>query len=174
MTDLSAARTASAGWADAEARKISEWGQGEIQRILAQTEAYEKELGLHAGAPAVEGAPAPTSDDSGPAGPRFDVVLLGMGPDGHIASLFPGHPSLDVTDRTVVGVHGSPKPPPERVSLTVPALEAAEEVWFVVAGADKAEATARALAGDDPHRTPAAAALGRRRTLWLVDVAAAG
>ena len=122
----------------------------------------------------MEGAPAPTSDDSGPAGPRFDVVLLGMGPDGHIASLFPGHPSLDVTDRTVVGVHGSPKPPPERVSLTVPALEAAEEVWFVVAGADKAEATARALAGDDPHRTPAAAALGRRRTLWLVDVAAAG
>lgn len=114
------------------------------------------------------------TDDAGPAVPRFDVVLLGMGPDGHVASLFPGHDALDVTDRTVVGVHGSPKPPPERVSLTYPALEAAEEIWLVVAGADKAEAVARALSGDDIHRTPAAGALGRRRTLWLLDVAAAG
>ena len=128
---------------------------------------YVEELGRFAAAPGA-------GDDAGPAGPRFDVVLLGMGPDGHVASLFPGHATLDMTETPVVGVHDSPKAPPERVSLTLPAIEAAEEVWLVVAGADKAEATARALAGDDPHRTPAAGALGRRRTLWLLDVAAAG
>ena len=133
----------------------------------ASAERYAEEL-------AAFSAPQGAGDDAGPAGPRFNVMLLGMGPDGHIASLFPGHEALDVTDRTVVGVHGSPKPPPERVSLTLPAIEAAEEVWLVVAGTDKAEAAARALAGDDPHSTPAAAALGRRRTLWLLDVAAAG
>lgn len=113
-------------------------------------------------------------DDAGPAVPSFDVLLLGMGPDGHVASLFPEHDALSVVDRTVVGVHGSPKPPPERVSLTWPAIEAAQEVWLVVAGADKAEAAARALAGDDVARTPAVGALGRRRTLWLLDVQAAG
>lgn len=128
---------------------------------------------LAAFAPAREGD-ATDGDDAGPAVPRFDVVLLGMGPDGHIASLFPGHPALDVLDRPAVAVHGSPKPPPERVSLTYSALEAAEEVWVVVAGTDKAAAAARAIGGDDLHRTPAAGALGRRRTLWLLDVAAAG
>ena len=133
----------------------------------SSAERYAEEL-------AAFSAPPASGDDAGPAGPRFDVVLLGMGPDGHVASLFPGHDALDVADRTVVGVHGSPKPPPERVSLTLPAIEAAEEVWLVVAGAEKAAATARALAGDDVHTTPAAAALGRRRTLWLLDVAAAG
>ncbi|MBO1750336.1 6-phosphogluconolactonase [Actinotalea sp. BY-33] len=115
-----------------------------------------------------------TSDESGPAVPRFDVLLLGMGPDGHVASLFPEHDALEVTATTTVGVHGSPKPPPERVSLTFPAIEAAEEVWLVVGGADKAPAAARALAGEAVRTTPAAGALGRRRTLWLMDVAAAG
>lgn len=112
------------------------------------------------------------SDDAGPEVPAFDVVLLGMGPDGHVASLFPGHDALGVLDRTVVGVHGSPKPPPERVSLTFPALEAADEIWVVAAGAEKADAVARALAGDDG--TPAASAVARTRTLWLLDAAAAG
>lgn len=128
--------------------------------------AYAAELARFAGR--TEG-----SDDAGPAVPAFDVLLFGMGPDGHVASLFPGHEGLSVVDRTVVGVHGSPKPPPERVSLTWPAIEAAQEVWLVVAGADKAEAAARALAGDEVTTTPATAALGRRRTLWLLDVAAA-
>lgn len=130
--------------------------------------AYAEELARHAGAD-VEG-----SDDAGPVVPAFDVVLLGMGPDGHVASLFPGHEALDVVDRTVVGVHGSPKPPPRRVSLTFPALEAADEVWVVAAGAEKAEAVARALADDDVASTPASGAVGRTRTLWLLDAAAAG
>ena len=106
--------------------------------------------------------------------PSFDVVLLGVGPDGHLASLFPGHVALDLTDRTVAGVRGSPKPPPERVTLTYPALAQATELWFVAAGESKAEAVARALAGDDPHRTPSAGAHGRERTRWLIDVAASG
>ncbi|WP_188036999.1 6-phosphogluconolactonase [Actinotalea sp. JY-7885] len=134
----------------------------------AAAEAYAADLARYA-------APAGAAqDDAGPAVPAFDVVLLGMGPDGHVASLFPGHDALAVLDRTVVGVHGSPKPPPERVSLTFPALEAASEIWVVAAGAEKAEAVARALAGDDVRSTPAAGALGRERTLWLLDVAAAG
>jgi len=136
-------------------------------------ERYAAELARFAGAPRGDAAADRVSDDAGPAVPTFDVVLLGVGPDGHVASLFPGQDTVTVTDRTVVAVHDSPKPPPERVSLTFPALEAAEEVWLVVAGADKADAVARALAGAPLEQTPAAGARGRRRTLWLLDVAAA-
>lgn len=116
---------------------------------------------------------ATDGDDAGPAVPAFDVLLLGVGPDGHVASLFPGRASLDVVDRTTVGVTDSPKPPPERVSLTFPAIEAAEEVWLVVAGADKAAAVRRALEGAPADQIPAAGVRGRVRTLWLLDVAAA-
>jgi len=105
---------------------------------------------------------------------RFDIVLLGVGQDGHVASLFPGHPELDVEDTTAVGVRESPKPPPERISLTFPALERTDEVWFVAAGEEKAEAVRRALTpGADPHEVPAARPRGRQRTLWLLDSAAA-
>lgn len=110
--------------------------------------------------------------DDAPA-PELDVILLGMGPDGHVASLFPGHEALAVTGTPVVGVHGSPKPPPERVSLTFEAINAAHQVWFVVAGAEKSAQLAAALGGADPTSTPAAGAYGRERTLWLVDAAAA-
>ena len=77
---------------------------------------------------------------------NFDVLMLGVGPDGHIASLFPGHSALDTTDAITVAVADSPKPPPERVSLTFEALNRARCVWFLVSGEAKAEAVARALA----------------------------
>ncbi|MGI9155433.1 MAG: 6-phosphogluconolactonase [Marmoricola sp.] len=104
---------------------------------------------------------------------QFDVVLLGLGPDGHVASLFPGAPQLDVDDRIAVGVTDSPKPPPERISLTYPALNRTREVWFVVAGEEKAEAVARATRGVDHHDLPAAGVHGQERTIWFVDDAAA-
>lgn len=105
---------------------------------------------------------------------RFDLVLLGIGPDGHVASLFPGFPQLDVEDTVAVPVRDSPKPPSERITLTFPALERSDEVWFVAAGEEKADAVRRARTpGTDPHDVPAARPRGTRRTLWLLDEAAA-
>ncbi|TCC25514.1 6-phosphogluconolactonase [Kribbella speibonae] len=102
--------------------------------------------------------------------PKFDVLMLGVGPDGHVASLFPGYPQLAVTEAAAVAVHDSPKPPPTRVSLTFPRLDRAREVWFVVSGEDKAHAVSQALTGGD---IPAARPHGQDRTLWLLDQAAA-
>jgi 6-phosphogluconolactonase len=105
--------------------------------------------------------------------PSFDVLMLGVGPDTHVASLFPGHPATRETVRTVVGVHGSPKPPPTRISLTFPAIRAAREVWLLAAGEDKAGAVALALSAPGEVQAPASGAYGRARTLWLLDRAAA-
>ncbi|AJT40870.1 6-phosphogluconolactonase [Psychromicrobium lacuslunae] len=105
--------------------------------------------------------------------PRFDVLLLGIGPDGHIASLFPEMAGIRVNDALVVGVENSPKPPPSRVSLTLPTINSAQEVWMVVAGEDKAGAVGLALAGANPVQVPAAGPAGRIKTLWLLDQDAA-
>ncbi len=102
---------------------------------------------------------------------RFDLVLLGMGTDGHVASIFPGHPSGEPTTQTVIGVSDSPTPPSERISLTVNALNRSGQVWFLVSGAEKAASLRGALAGD--QRLPAARVHGEEATVWLIDQAAA-
>ncbi|MCW2549737.1 MAG: devB [Mycobacterium sp.] len=104
--------------------------------------------------------------------PRFDVLLLGLGPEGHIASIFP-ESAAAIDERMVVAVHDCPKPPPTRISLTQKAISAADEVWVVAAGGEKAEAAKRALSGSAPLDVPAAGAKGRSRTLWLLDRTAA-
>jgi 6-phosphogluconolactonase len=103
----------------------------------------------------------------------FDVLLLGVGPDTHVASLFPEHPALHETERLAVAVHGAPKPPPTRVTLTLPAIRSAREVWLLAAGEDKAKAAALALSAPGAVQTPAAGAHGTARTLWLLDRTAA-
>jgi 6-phosphogluconolactonase len=105
--------------------------------------------------------------------PNVDVMLLGIGPDGHCCSLFPEHPGLLVTGRSVIGVRNSPKPPPLRISLSVEGLNAAEQIWVVASGAGKAEAVAAALGGADPIRVPSAGAHGRASTIWFLDTDAA-
>ena len=110
--------------------------------------------------------------DGGHVVPRLDLLLLGMGPEGHVASIFPGSPAVSA-DGTVVAVRDCPKPPPTRVSLGFPAINAAEEVWLLVSGDAKAPAVARALAGAAPAELPAAGVHGSRATRWLLDRAAA-
>ncbi|WRZ93589.1 6-phosphogluconolactonase [Streptomyces sp. NBC_01007] len=129
--------------------------------VEVAAEAYAAELAKAAG-----------PENHGPV-PSFDVLMLGVGPDTHVASLFPELPAVRETERTVVGVHGAPKPPPTRISLTLPAIRSAREVWLLAAGEDKAQAAAIALSGAGEIQAPAAGAYGRSRTLWLLDAAAA-
>jgi 6-phosphogluconolactonase len=105
--------------------------------------------------------------------PTFDVLMLGIGPDGHVASLFPERPALYEEDRTAVAVRQSPKPPPTRVSLTMPALHRAREVWFVASGEEKAKAVHLALSGAGVVQIPAAGPRGLQRTIWFLDRASA-
>lgn len=105
--------------------------------------------------------------------PRIDVLMLGVGPEGHVASIFPDSPAVG-DDRAVVAVRDCPKPPPTRVSLGFAAITAADEVWLLVSGEGKAEAVARALSGaETPASLPAAGAVGRRATRWMLDQDAA-
>jgi len=111
--------------------------------------------------------------DDGTPWPSFEICFLGVGPDGHIASLFPDRPEILITDRVAVAVRDSPKPPPERVTLTRPVINGSRRVWLVLAGTDKAAALGLALAGASYASVPAAGAKGRRRTIFFVDEAAA-
>ncbi|GJF32855.1 6-phosphogluconolactonase [Kitasatospora sp. NE20-6] len=129
--------------------------------VEAAAERYADELAKHA------------EPGSGLGVPAFDVLLLGVGPDTHVASLFPEHPGVHETERTVIGVRGAPKPPPTRISLTLPAIRAAREVWLLAAGEDKAGAVALALSGPGELQAPASGAYGTDRTLWLLDRTAA-
>jgi 6-phosphogluconolactonase len=117
-------------------------------------------------------ARAARPEDHGPV-PSFDVLMLGMGAEGHTASIFPHSPAVYETERSVVAVHGCPKPPPTRITLTLPAIRRAAEVWIMTTGDEKAAAVALALGGAGEVAIPVAGARGRRRTLWLLDRGAA-
>ncbi|MDQ1581660.1 MAG: 6-phosphogluconolactonase [Microbacteriaceae bacterium] len=131
----------------------------EIESLDDAAGVYAAELAAHA----PEGARQP----------RFDITFLGVGPDGHIASLFPDRSGIRETEATVVAVRNSPKPPPERLSLTRPVLNASERIWLVLAGADKASALGLALAGASYNEVPVAGVKGRKRTVFFIDKDAA-
>ncbi|HET6358364.1 6-phosphogluconolactonase [Streptomyces sp.] len=143
-----------------------------VHAMPASNGPYGSDADAAAAAYAAELAAAAGPEDHGPV-PTFDVLMLGVGPDTHVASLFPELPGVRESSRTVVGVHGAPKPPPTRISLTLPAIRAAREVWLLAAGEDKAKAVTIALSGAGEVQAPAAGAHGRSRTLWLLDAAAA-
>ncbi len=102
--------------------------------------------------------------------PHFSLAFVGMGPDGHICSLFPGKPAIDVGVQ-VIAEHDSPKPPPQRLSFSYEAMNAVDEIWFVVAGSDKQEAVSVAF-GDDPESLPVGRVHGKIKTVWFVDQSA--
>jgi len=127
--------------------------------IQAAAAAYQRELA--------------TLAEPGEPAPHFDVHLLGMGPEGHINSLFPDTDAVREKTRQVIAVENSPKPPPRRITLTLPAIQRSREVWLVVSGSGKEDAVAAAINGADPVDVPAAGAIGTDATVWLLDEAAA-
>lgn len=105
--------------------------------------------------------------------PSFDVCMLGIGPEGHVASIFPESPAAH-DERVAIAVRNSPKPPPTRVSLTFPSINAAREVWILASGEAKAQAILDTVSGAaGPLQVPAAGVHGRERTVFLLDDAAA-
>jgi 6-phosphogluconolactonase len=137
----------------------------------AQIKAFPA-LGEHESIEAAAAAYAAELAASAPAGethPVFDVTFLGVGPDGHVASLFPDHDAVRDTTSIVLAETNSPKPPPERLTLTLGVLNSSERIWLVLAGSDKAGALGLTLADANPHDVPAAGIEGRKRTVFFVD-----
>ncbi len=128
------------------------------------------------GGTAVGSAPGARSGSGGAGGsapilPVLDLIALGIGPDGHVASLFPGAPTLDAGERALcLGVHESPKPPPERITLSLAVLRAARRCLLLATGAGKADAIAAALG--EPTKHVPASLLVRERLTVIVDDAA--
>ena len=160
----------------------SNWGQAAAalldhvpvppSRLLRPPAELGAETAAEAYAAALAGLPA-----SPPGAPRLELVWLGMGEDGHCLSLFPGRPEVEVADRLVVPVHHAPKPPPDRVSLTLAALAGTERLLVLAAGAGKADPVRRARAGDEGLPVTRAVATVRAAggsVTWLLDRAAAG
>jgi 6-phosphogluconolactonase len=142
-----------------------------VHRMPASYAGFGDAVDAAAAAYAAELAAAVPSDHaaSGDDVPHFDVALLGIGPDGHCVSLFPEHPGVYEEELAVIGVHNSPKPPTTRITLTFRTLDAATEVWFIAAGAGKADAVALALGGAGRVQVPSAGPRGVHRTVWLID-----
>jgi 6-phosphogluconolactonase len=187
-------RLAAAPWAD-----LVPWGSVELffgdERAVGECDcerndaAAREALLLHVPVPPENVHPVPALAPDGaqryeallrerlaapaPALPVLDLVLLGLGEDGHTASLFPGHPAAAETGRLVVRVDGAPKPPPSRVTFTLPLLNAARAALFVVSGSEKREALARVLAGDRALPASCVDPPGGER-LFFLDRAAAG
>jgi 6-phosphogluconolactonase len=137
----------------------------------ARVHAFPAADGPFAGDPD-RAAAAYAAELAGP--PRFDVLMLGVGEEGHVASIFPDSPAArDTGAVAVAAVYDCPKPPPTRLTLTFPTINSATEVWLMAAGAEKAGAIAQALGGADGLAVPAAGVRGRSHTRWLLDAAAA-
>jgi 6-phosphogluconolactonase len=145
---------------DVPAGNIHAMGASDAGQSLDEAvAAYRTELAEHA---------------DGDAGlPRFDITFLGVGPDGHVASLFPDSEGIRTMDAAVIAVRNSPKPPAERISLTLPVLNSSLRIWMVLAGPDKAFALGLALAGADRTEVPVAGIKGRKRTVFFIDREAA-
>ncbi|AGL15674.1 6-phosphogluconolactonase [Actinoplanes sp. N902-109] len=165
-------------WGDERFLPAGDGDRNETQARAALLDALPLDPARVHAMPASDG---PDGDDAAAAAARyaaelaagsghFDVLMLGVGEDGHVASLFPEHPDATGTE-AAIAVHNSPKPPPTRISLSMPTIQSADEVWLVAAGPDKAVSVGAALGGD--QTLPAARATGRTRTLWLLDTAAA-
>jgi 6-phosphogluconolactonase len=101
--------------------------------------------------------------------PRFDITLLGVGPDGHVASLFPDKAQIRQTEPTVLTIDDSPKPPSVRLTLSLPVINNSQRVWMILAGAEKASSLGLALAGAGADQVPVAGVKGRKRTVFFVD-----
>ncbi|KQO64787.1 6-phosphogluconolactonase [Curtobacterium sp. Leaf261] len=114
-----------------------------------------------------------TAAKEGALAPSFDITLLGVGPDGHTASLFPEFAQLSVKDASVVPVDNSPKPPPLRLTVTYPVINASQRVWVILSGAEKASVLGLALAGASVDEVPVGGVQGRKRTVFFVDEDAA-
>ncbi|WP_159716829.1 6-phosphogluconolactonase [Actinomyces marmotae] len=150
--DLFAAPLAEAGVPEENIHRLA--GPEAAANVRLATEALERDLAI-----------------AGPAGGRFDAIHLGMGPDGHVCSLFPGHPVALTTGRDMAAVEDSPKPPPQRATLTFPALHRSRLVVLLAFGQDKRDAARAGLGSPDAALAPISCARGER-TLWFLDDAA--
>ena len=158
--------------ADSDDRNAARARSDLLDRIALEPGNVHEAPATDSGLPLAEAAAAYGEEIRTHGGGAFEVLMLGIGPDGHVASLFPGHPALDVAGQVAVAVEQSPKPPPERISLTFEALNRSRSTWFVASGEEKADAVRRALADEgDLHDTPARGIRGD--ITWFLDRPAA-